>query len=83
MRMQKTPGPPRGHAPARMSQGRLIVTIAAGIVLAVVGLAVLPFLFIGGVAVLGYVLHLFIILLPLIIGSAVIWAIVRWLRSRA
>lgn len=64
-----------------MSQGRLIVTIAAGIVLAVVVLALLPFLFIGGVAVLGFVVHLLLELLPLALLILVIYVVVRLLRK--
>jgi hypothetical protein len=79
MSMEQAPEP---QPPARMSQGRLIVTIAAGIVLAVVVLALLPFLFLGGVAILGFGLHLLVELLPLAVVVGLVWVVLRLRRRR-
>jgi hypothetical protein len=69
MSMRRRPSTP----PARMSQGRLIVTIAAGVVLAVVALALLPILLFAGLVVLRLFLALFFpILLILGIAAAVL-----------
>jgi hypothetical protein len=66
-----------------MSQGRLIVTIAAGIVLGGVALAVLPFVLLGGLAALGFGLHVVVILLPLLVIGGGISVLVRLWRARS
>jgi fatty acid desaturase len=81
MSMQQTPGPSE-QPPARMSQGRLIVTIAAGIVLAAVALAFLPVLLLA----LGFVVHIFLALffpILLVLGiAAVVLLVLRARRGR-
>jgi hypothetical protein len=66
-----------------MGQGRLIVTIAAGIVLGGVALALLPFALLGGLAALGFGLHVVVILLPLLVIGGGISVLVRLWRARS
>jgi hypothetical protein len=66
-----------------MGQGRLIVTIAAGIVLGGVALALLPFALLGSLAVLGVLLHVVVILLPLLMVGGGIYGAVRLWRALA
>lgn len=62
--------------------GRLVLAIAAGIVLGGLGLALVPFVLIGGMAIVGLLLHLFTMLAPLLLVGAVIWGFMALRRRR-